>query len=181
MLLGAVLSIFAFAALYKRERRFRKAVDGVLLKLPVAKSILTASNLAFVSEYFSLLINVGIDILRSMEILKDSVANEVYREKLDEVKQGLLKGEGVSESFRRVPIFPSFVVRMLHVGEESGTLPEQLNYIAEEYRKRLSVLVATLGKMIEPIMLMVAGAMFAIIAAGLFLPIYDLISRISDR
>jgi len=65
------------------------------------------------------------------------------------------------------------------VGEESGTLPEQLSRIAENYRKKLSVLVATIGKMIEPIVLVVAGGIFAIIIGGLFLPIYDLISKIS--
>ena len=71
------------------------------------------------------------------------------------------------------------MIRMISVGEVSGSLPEQLDYIAGDYRKRLSILVATIGKMIEPIVLVVAGAMFAIIIGGLFLPIYDLITAIS--
>jgi len=70
---------------------------------------------------------------------------------------------------------------MINVGEQSGTLPEQLSYIADDYRNKLSILVATIGKMIEPVVLVVAGAMFAIIVGGLFLPIYDLISRVSGR
>ena len=70
---------------------------------------------------------------------------------------------------------------MINVGELSGTLPEQLSYIAEDYRKKLSILLATIGKMIEPIVLVIAGAMFAIIIAGLFLPVYDLVSRVSGR
>jgi len=73
------------------------------------------------------------------------------------------------------------VVRMINVGEQSGTLTEQLSYIAETYQKKLSLLVATIGKMIEPIVIIVAGGMFAIIVVGLFLPIYDLISTVSGR
>jgi type II secretory pathway component PulF len=70
---------------------------------------------------------------------------------------------------------------MIRVGEQSGTLPEQLSYIAEDYRNKLSAIVATIGKMIEPVMLLIAGAMFAIIIVGLFLPIYDLVSKVSAR
>jgi general secretion pathway protein F/type IV pilus assembly protein PilC len=61
----------------------------------------------------------------------------------------------------------------------SGTLTEQLGYVAEEYRNRLAKLVATLGKSIEPIVLVVAGTIFAVIIGALLLPIYDLVSRIS--
>ena len=125
--------------------------------------------------------NAGIDILQSTNILKDSIKNEVYREKLAEVKEGLTKGDGIAESFRRPLIFPTFVVRMIAVGEHSGTLPEQLSHIAEDYKNKLSVIVATIGKMIEPIVLIVAGGMFAIIVIGLFLPIYDLVSAVSGR
>jgi len=88
------------------------------------------------------------------------------------------EGEASLDSFRGALIFPLFVIRMINVGELSGTLPEQLTYIAEDYRNKLSVLVATIGKMVEPIVLVVAGAMFAIIIAGLFLPIYDLVSQV---
>ena len=56
-----------------------------------------------------------------------------------------------------------------------------LSYIAEDYRSKLSVIVPTIGKMIEPVVLIVAGAMFAIVIVGLFLPIYDLVSKVSAR
>lgn len=64
------------------------------------------------------------------------------------------------------------------MGEQSGTLPEQLSHIAEDYRDRLSLIVSTLGKVIEPAVLAVAGTMFAIIVGGLSLPIYDPVSQL---
>jgi general secretion pathway protein F/type IV pilus assembly protein PilC len=67
---------------------------------------------------------------------------------------------------------------MIGIGEMSGTLSSQLSYIANEYRTKLSLLVATIGKMIEPIVLVVAGAMFALIIGALLLPIYDLVSKV---
>jgi general secretion pathway protein F/type IV pilus assembly protein PilC len=181
IILGLAVVIFSVVLAYKSSRGIRKATDAVLLRLPISGTIISASNMAFITEYFSLLLNVGIDILQSMNILKASMKNEVYKETLAEVNEGLARGDGVAESFRRALIFPSFVVRMINVGEQSGTLPEQLTHIAEDYRNKLSLVVATIGKMIEPLVLVLAGAMFAVIIVGLFLPVYDLVSQVSGR
>jgi type II secretory pathway component PulF len=181
IVLGTVVAVLALVLGYKGNRSFRKGVHHLLLKLPVSKSIMSASTLAFITEYFSLLLNVGIDIMQSMAILKDSIKNEVYKDNLETVSAGLTRGEGIADSFGKVSIFPSFVVRMIHVGEQSGNLPEQLNYIADDYRKKLSILVATMGKLIEPVVLVIAGSMLAIMVGGLFLPIYDLVSKVGGR
>ena len=180
-MIGAlVISAITAFVLYRRNQRFRKGLHMILLRLPITKSIVSASNLAFISEYFSMLFNAGIDILQCLHILKDSVANEVYRQKLSEVRRSVELGDGISAGFRRAKVFPPFVVRMISVGENSGTLSEQLVYISDQYRQKLAVMVATIGKAIEPLVLMVAGVIFAIIVIGLFLPIYDLVSKVAN-
>ncbi len=166
--------------LYKNSRVFKKAIDFTLLKLPIVGTLITASSLAFITEYFALLINAGIDILQSIQIMHESTQNEIYKEKLKEIKNSLTKSETIADSFKATMVFPQFVCRMINIGEASGTLSDQLEYIAEDYREKLTNLVATLGKMIEPIVLIVAGTMFAIIVAGLFLPIYDLIGSLGS-
>ncbi|MEJ2154000.1 MAG: type II secretion system F family protein [Desulfobacteraceae bacterium] len=179
IIISGIAMIVITGVLRRRSRRIRKGSDLVLLRIPIAKSIITASALAYISEYFAMLINAGIDILHSIGILSNSVTNAVYQDKLGEVKGFLENGEGISDSFKEAGIFPNFVVRMMSVGEYSGTLSEQLNYIAEQYRNKLSILVSTIGKSIEPLILMVAGAIFAVVIIGLFLPIYDLVSQVS--
>jgi len=178
-IISAIVAVtICLAMVYRSSRRVRKTLDLVLLKLPVSGTIISASVMAFVTEYFSLLLNVGIDVLHAMDVLQASIRNEVYQEKLTQVAAEIRSGEPIGTSFKKASIFPTFVVRMIHVGEQSGTLPEQLNYIAEDYRNRLSVVVATIGKIVEPVVLVVAGTMFAIIVGGLFLPIYDLVSKL---
>lgn len=179
LIVSLVLLVVVVAILRKRSRNVRKALDIVLLKLPVSKSIVTASNLAFISEYFAMLFNAGIDILQCLRILKESVGNEVYRDKLGEVGKSVELGDGIAAGFKEAVVFPGFVVRMISVGESSGTLSDQLAYIAEQYRHKLTVIVATIGKSIEPLILLVAGTIFAVIIIGLFLPIYDLVSRVA--
>jgi type II secretory pathway component PulF len=179
-LLFGMMALFGCILLGRRgSRRFKLATDKLLLKLPVVSALVSASGLAFITEYFAMLLNAGIDIFQSLQIIIESVSNEVYREKLTKVKEAIARGEGISDAFNMVEIFPSFVVRMINVGEMSGSLTEQLDYVSEEYRKKLSLLVASLGKMLEPFVLVVAGSFFAVIIIALLLPIYDLVSQVS--
>ena len=178
---GIVATMIIVFAAYRGNRQVRWGIDAIFLKLPVSGTIISASNLAFITEYFSLMLNAGIDIVQTMHILRDSTSNEIYREKLEEVIMNLERSESISDSFKNAVVFPSFVVRMINVGELSGTLDVQLKNIADNYRNKLSLLVATLGKMIEPIVIIIAGILFAIIIAGLFLPIYDLVSQVGGR
>ncbi|MGD9373248.1 MAG: type II secretion system F family protein, partial [Desulfobacterales bacterium] len=178
ILAGLGMFIIIFYLLYRWHPRLRKAFDTLLLKLPVAGTIASASILAFITEYFSLLLNAGVDLLHSMTILKNSMRNAAFKDKLGEITESLVRGDGIAESFRGGDIFPTYVIRMINVGEMSGTLSEQLNHVAEEYRTRLSNLVAALGKMIEPVILVTAGILFAIIIMGLLLPVYDLASQV---
>lgn len=180
VLMGLSAVVFIIQIARNKSRKFKHFTDTTALKTPLVKTLISASNLAFITEYFSMLINAGIDILQSFKIIIDSVNNEYYRDKLVQVRDAIAKGEGISDAFKSAAVFPNFVVRMISVGEMSGSLTDQLDYVAEEYRKKLTVLVASLGKMLEPVVLIVAGAFFAIIIIALLLPIYDLLSQVSN-
>ena len=178
--IGGMVALFLLVQAGRRgSRGFKRVTDAILLKLPVAGKVINSSSLAFITEYFAMLLNAGIDILQSMQIIIDSVGSEIYRDKLSVVRKGISLGEGISDSFKKAGLFPSFVVRMIGVGEMSGSLTEQLDHLSDAYRKKLSDLVAVLGKMLEPVVLVVAGVFFAIIIVALLLPIYDLVSQVS--
>ena len=180
LFIGVITIILGLLTARKGSRQFRKITDWLMVKLPVSGTIVSASNLAHISEYFSLLIKAGINILQAIKILSESIKNEMYRDKLDEIGKSLKKGSSISEAFEDVSVFPTFVTRMINIGEVSGTLEEQLGYIAEEYSKKLSTLVEMIGKMIEPIVLVVAGAIFAVIFLALLLPVYDMVSQVGS-
>ena len=152
----------------------------MLLKLPVVGTIISVSNMAYISEYLSLLIGSGINLLKSVSILKDSVKNEVFRSKLEVINQNLKRDRSIANSFEKASVFDTYVIQMISIGEISGNLTDQLSYIAEEYNNRLSLAVATAGKMLEPVVLVIGGTIFAIIIGGLLVPIYDLLGQIAS-
>ncbi|MEO5347360.1 MAG: type II secretion system F family protein, partial [Magnetococcus sp. YQC-9] len=173
------LSIIGLVIAFKNAMRhllvFRRQIHALLLKLPIIEKIVNASNLAFITAYFSLLLNAGVDVIKSIDILSASLSNEIYREKMREVRAGLLNGLGLRTSFAEAKIFPSFVVRMIGIGEVSGALATQLDFAAEEYGRHLDDVVKTLGKSIEPIALVLGGGLFLLLLIGMFMPLYSMV------
>ncbi|MBF0177801.1 MAG: type II secretion system F family protein [Magnetococcales bacterium] len=160
--------------IHKPTRRF---FHRLWLKIPVIKMIIQSFNLAFITEYLSLMLQSGVDIFKSLDTMSQNLKNEIYKEKLAQVRSHLVQGNGLRDSFHEARIFPSFVVRMIGVGEQSGTLSDQLNYVAEDYRIKLELLVANIAKIIEPVALAVGGGLFIAIIIALFAPVYQLVSK----
>ena len=174
------LTVFAVIVLRVKSRLFRLATDTLMLKFPVVGAIISISNMAYISEYLSLLMVSGINLLKSVTILKDSIKNEVFKAKLEIISQNLKRDTSIANSFEKAAIFDPYVIQMVSIGEVSGNLTDQLSYVSEEYNTRLSLAVATAGKMLEPVVLVIGGCIFAVIVGGLLLPIYDLLGQISS-
>jgi general secretion pathway protein F/type IV pilus assembly protein PilC len=181
MLVMASLGVASLFLCFRLVPWFPKHFHRLLTVLPVTGKIVRASNLAFIAEYFSLLISSGIDVLRSLEILQSSVYNQVYKERLGAIRKGLLRGNTLTQEFGRAQVFPSFVVRMINVGEQSGNLAEQLQYVAADYRRRLDNTIDRISEIMKPVAILVVGAFFVFIVVALFLPIYYLVGEISAR
>ena len=174
MVIGIVVFILGFREGLRMNQRFRRHFHWLLLRIPIIRTIINGSNLAFITEYFSLLLNSGVDVMKSLEILNDSVSNEIYKEKLGVVRASLMQGNGLRTAFAAAEVFPTFVLRMIGVGEQSGTLSEQLDYTAEEYARQFSEVVKNIGKTIEPVALVIGGGLFVVMLAALFLPLYGM-------
>ncbi|NGZ06432.1 MAG: type II secretion system F family protein [Magnetococcales bacterium] len=172
---GSVVVVVVFKTLMQRVYGFRRQVHGFLLHMPIIGTIIHASNLAFITAYFSLLLNAGVDVIKSLDILGGALSHEIYKEKMKEVRVGLVNGLGLRTSFADAGIFPPFVVRMIGIGEVSGALPRQLDFAAEEYGRRLDDLIKTLGKSIEPIALVLGGGLFVLLLVGMFMPLYSMV------
>jgi type II secretory pathway component PulF len=176
-LLAVVLIIVALTWLYKSLPRFKTWCHELLHKLPILRTLTTSSGMAFVTEHLALLVRAGLDFMTSLEVLANATTDQYYRLRLLRVREGVARGEGIGASMRRVGGFPAMAVRMISVGEESGSLDKQLDRLAAEYRKRLDVVVSTLSEIIKPALILIAGALFIFLIVALLLPIYDLVRQ----
>jgi type II secretory pathway component PulF len=177
-LFATIVGIFVLLALRRKVRRVRYALDVVLLKTPVISGIAKTSTVAMITEYLGILIGAGVGVVRSLEIITDSISNLVYKGRLVLVQESVKNGNPLSDSLRTAQAMHPFAVRMIAVGEQTGKIEEQTAYVSKLYREQLDALVDILGKTLEPVMLVFMGCMFGLIVAGLILPIYDLLGTV---
>ena len=174
---GSILGVFLLLFLRRKFTKVRYAMDAVFLRLPIFKPIIETSIIATISEYIGLLVGAGVGVVRTLEIITESLTNLVYKGRLILTMESVKNGNPLSDSLRSSEAMHPFAVRMIAVGEQTGRIEEQTEYVAKLYRDKLNALVEVLGKTLEPAMLVFMGVLFGAIFAGLLLPIYDMIGK----
>lgn len=159
-------------------------MDCLKLKLPILKSIIYNSQLAFISEYMGILLKAGIPIDKILSIVNETISNTVFKKAIMEVVEDISYGTTMHQSFMNrlflnQHLFPGIFLRMIKIGEDTGNLDGNLDFLADYYHKVIEDISQKMGKMLEPIIMASVGLIFAIIFIGLLLPVYDLISNVT--
>ena len=160
-----------------RHPRIRYLRDKAYIRIPIVKMIMYNKLVAVFAEQFRILVVAGMTIDRIFDLLIPSLENEYFKVHLLKAKENVLYGNLISDSLKEQNLFPLLVVRMIAIGEASGTLDSQLEFLSGHYTKKLDDATDSLGKLIEPLVMIVVGGLFAVIIMGLMLPIYDLVSK----
>ena len=176
-----LLSILILKILRKKNKKVRYYTDKLILKLPVFGIISTNFNYAFFAEYIRLMISAGLPLYQALNIMESAIRNFVFKTAVKNVREKIEVGENFSQSLKEQEIFSSLIIRMISVGEQTGSLEQQLSYIADYYYNKVDYISQNIAKMIEPIIIGVLGAFMLLVVLGLVGPIYDLISSISGR
>ena len=164
--------------LLSRNTSFRYLRDRTLIKIPLLQIIIFNKLLATFAEQFRMMITAGIPLKRLFDLLVPAIGNEYFGTHLLRAKESILNGNPISVALEQQKILPSLVISKIRIGETSGTLDKQLDFLAKYYTKKLDDATENLGKIIEPVVMTIIGGMFAIIIMGLLLPIYDLVSKV---
>lgn len=177
IVLVTAMLLVGLSMLFQRSKRFQLAVYELLHRVPIARNLLVSSGMAHITEHLSILVGAGVDLVSSLHILARTTKNRFYRTRLEQVASGVSRGDRVSASMRRIGGFPAMAVRMISVGEESGSLDLQLTHLAADYRRRLEVLVKSLAEVLKPVIILLAGGLFLFLIVALLLPVYDLVRQ----
>ena len=157
---------------------FSLQYDRILLEAPVFGPIIRKINIARYAQTFGSLYASGIEVLKALEASKKTIGNLALIKALDLVEESVLNGASLSDSFARSGEFPSLIIRMLRIGEESGNLSGTMEQVSEFYTKDVDEAVEGLITLIEPALTLIMGIMLLWIAAGVFGPIYGSFSEI---
>lgn len=173
MLLLVVAAVFGFRS-WVATRGGRYAWDKFKLRVPIAGKIVRKATLARFARSFALASRSGVPVIQALSNVAQTVDNAFISDKIERMRDGVERGESVLRSAIGAGVFTPVVIQMVAVGEESGSLDDMMQEIAEMYQREVEYDLKTLAQQIEPILIVFLGIMVLVLAMGIFLPLWDL-------
>lgn len=173
-LLAGVIGAALWFRAWVRTKLGRYLWDRFKLRIPIAGKIILKATLARFSRSFALAMRSGVPVVQGLTLVAQVVDNDYVARQIDAMRSGVERGESVLRTAVTAQIFTPVVLQMLAVGEESGALDDMMQEIADMYQREVEYELKTLSSQIEPILIVLLGIMVAILALGVFLPIWDL-------
>jgi type IV pilus assembly protein PilC len=180
ILIGLIVGSVVGISFYYRTNNGKHVIDRLMLRIGVIGPLVQKSAIASFSNTFGLLLKSGVNILESIEITKGTAGNIIVEDVLDETKDNVQKGEQISVTLMKYPkVFPPLVSSMIAIGEETGAVDTMLEKVAQFYEREVDEAVDALTAALEPAMIVFLGTIVGFIVAGMFLPMFSIISQLS--
>lgn len=173
-----IILIVAFGAWAKSSSDLRYRIDQFKLQMPIIGAVNRRIILARFSTFFALMYASGITILECIRISEKIAGNKVIEAGLEQVGRSIADGKSLTEAFQSVGLFPPLVLRMLKVGEATGGLDTALRNVSYFYNRDVKEAIDAVQKLIEPMTILVIGAILVLTLLPVFGPIYDAISKV---
>ncbi|MFA7073794.1 MAG: type II secretion system F family protein [Endomicrobiaceae bacterium] len=172
-----IASFKIFTKMPEGKRRWHQ----FLFKIPIFAPIYTKMIFARFFQTLSTLVRSGVDIISSLQIASNTVANTYVRGIMGDIKEQVITGEQFSSEMDKYNLFPKMIVRMTAVGEKSGQLEEMFDKITDYYTDEVDVAVATLSSVVEPVLIIFLGFIVGIAVIALYLPIFNLANAMVNQ
>lgn len=173
LLAAAVAAFFGFRAWIKTVKG-RYEWDRIKLRIPIAGKIIHKATMSRFARSFSLSARSGVPIVQALTVVSQTVDNAFLTSRIEQMRDGVERGESILRTAVTAAVFTPVVLQMIAVGEESGSLDDLMDEIAQMYEREVDYELKTLAAQIEPILISFLGAMVLVLALGIFLPIWDL-------
>jgi type IV pilus assembly protein PilC len=173
VIIGLVVFAFAFKK-YRDSKGGRKTTDTIYLKLPIFGDLLKKTAIARFSRTLGTMIQSGVPILDSLEIVAKTSGNVVLEEIIFEVRASIAEGQTIADPLSETDIFPGMVVQMISVGEATGALDTMLGKIADFYDDEVDAAVDALTSMLEPLLMLFLGGSIGGLVIAMYLPIFQM-------
>src|SRR5438067_1492561 len=159
----------------------RRVVDATILKLPILGDLMRKIAVARFCRTLSTLLASGVSILEALDITAKTAGNAIVEDAIQVTRTSIERGETIARPLKDTAVFPPMVVQMIGVGEATGALDTMLGKIADFYEEEVDTAIAGLLTLIEPLMIAVLGGIVGSIVIAMYLPIFDLISKLTLR
>lgn len=166
------IGLFLLLRMYYKSKQGMYVIDSLKLKIPLFGGLIRKVSLSRFAHTLSLSLNSGVTILEALETSGETVGNAKLSKVIEAAKKSVNVGEELAGALEVSGEFPPLVIRMINVGEKSGSLVKGLNKVSQFYDKEVPSVIKRIFTLMEPIMIIVIGAVVGGIALSIFLPLF---------
>lgn len=179
ILLGIVAAIgLGFTQAQKRSQKFADQVDAVMLKVPIVGDIVNNAVVARFARTLSTTFAAGVPLVDALDSVTGAAGNAVYKRAIIQIRDDVTSGQTLFSSIRNTALFPTMLLQMVSIGEESGSLDEMLDKVATFYEEAVDNAVDSLTSLLEPMIMSVLGVLVGGLMIAMYLPIFMIGSAI---
>jgi len=168
------VAFIVLKSLIENYENFRNNWHKLLLKIYLIKDIIKFATLSRFTLVFAKLLQAGIPIAEALDTATSMIDNLPLKKKLERVKITVEKGGTLNKGLKDINLFENMILQMVRAGEDSGTLDNMTNKVAQYYKMRFDAIIDGLSEAIEPIMLILIASLVLLLALGIFLPMWDM-------
>jgi type IV pilus assembly protein PilC len=173
-IIGLVIVLVVLTSLFSRTKKGHYLFSRLSLSMPLFGKILSHAFVATFCRTTSTLLASGVSVLEAFNILTGMTDNDIIKSAITQTRENIVGGSNISLSMSSAGFFPNMVIKMIQVGEESGSMPEVLEKTSEHYERKVDTTVTTLLSLLEPIMIISVGAVVSVVVIALYLPIFTM-------
>lgn len=173
---GGLIGSFIGLRYYYKTENGRKAIDSLLLRVPVFGMLLRKVAVAKFTRTLGTLISSGVAILDGLEITARTAGNKIVEDAIMKTRVSIAEGKTIAAPLKETTVFPPMVVQMIAVGEQTGALDSMLAKIADFYDEEVDTAVANLTSLLEPLLMVFLGVVIGGVVVAMYLPIFKLVT-----
>jgi type IV pilus assembly protein PilC len=178
LVVPGLLGLIVVLKLWTSSRRGMLWLDELKLKVPVIGHLWTMFSMAQLARTLATLLQGGIPLVPALESAREASGNRVIAESISSAITQVREGRTISDSLQQTGHFPELALEMIRVGEQTGSLPDMLNHVADFYDEDVNIRSTTLLGWVEPVILLVVAVFIATVLISLYMPIFSLGSAV---
>ena len=175
---GALIGAYVWFRRYTATETGRYRWHRLKLRIPVIGPLSHQAILSRISRSLSISLAAGLPVIQALNIIARSAGNDFMAERVTRLRDAVERGDGLSRAAATVGMFPSLVIQMMAVGEETGELTELLSEVADFYQREVDYSLKNLSAALEPILIVGVGGMVLVLALGVFLPMWEMVAKV---
>jgi type IV pilus assembly protein PilC len=173
-IIGSIFALIISCVLISKTNKGHYFFSKLILRLPLLGKVFAQAFVATFCNTMSTLLCAGVSVLEVFDVLTGMTGNDIIKSAIIRARENIVEGSNISTSMSTTGFFPNMVVKMIQVGEESGSLPRVLEKTSEHYERKVDATVTTLTSLLEPIMIVSVGAVVSVVVIALYLPIFSM-------